>query len=304
MDNDTQSVLSGATALSTVAGTNTPVGTYDIVATNGNLKATNYALSFVNGTLTINPAPLSITATDATRQYGATNPVFTATMQGFVNGQDATALAGTLSITTSADPTNAVGTYAIVPSGLSSTNYALSYTNGTLTVTQAPLTVTANSTNRIYGQANPPLTGTESATLNGDDLGISFVTTATLSSPAGQYAILPLYADPANKLGNYLVTTNAGTLTVSPALLTVTADNQTRAYGQTNPALSVPTAASQAGTMPPCWRRNRLPAPRPAPRLTSAHTRSPPAAESPPTTHSTSRRHTDRDASEPDHHWR
>ena len=99
--------------------------------------------------------PLSITANDATRQYGATNPVFTVTMQGFVNGQDATALAGTLSITTSADPASAVGTYAIVPAGLSSTNYALSYTNGTLTVTQAPLTVAANSTNRIYGQANP-----------------------------------------------------------------------------------------------------------------------------------------------------
>ena len=67
----------------------------------------------------------------------------------------------------------------------------------------------------------------------------SFVTTATSNSPAGQYQILPAFTDSANKLGNYLVTTNAGTLTVSPALLTVTADNQTRAYGQTNPPLTV-----------------------------------------------------------------
>jgi Tfp pilus assembly protein PilE len=250
VDGDTQSVLSGAPTLSTAAGTNSPVGAYAIVATNGNLTATNYALSFVNGTLRIDPEPLSITANDATRQYGTTNPVFTVTMQGFVNGQDTTALAGMLSITTSAEPGNAVGTYAIVPAGLSSTNYALSYTNGTLTVTQAPLTVTAKSTNRIYGQANPVFTGTNSGTLNGDDLGISFVTTATSSSPGGQYQILPAFTDSANKLGNYLVTTNAGTLTVSPALLTVTADNQSRAYGQTNPTLTVQYSGFASGDDP------------------------------------------------------
>jgi hypothetical protein len=239
VDGDTESVVSGAPALSTIADTNSPVGNYDIVATNGNLNATNYALSFVNGTLTINLAPLAITANDASRQYGATNPIFTVTMQGFVNGQDATALAGALSITTSADPASSVGTYAIVPSGLSSTNYALSFTNGALTVTQAPLTVTANSTNRIYGHANPALTGTCSATLNSDDLGISFATTAASSSPAGQYAVFPIFTDAADKLGNYLVTTNAATLTVSAAPLTVTADDQTRAYGQPNPSLTI-----------------------------------------------------------------
>jgi len=51
---------------------------------------------------------LSITANDATRQYGTTNPIFTVTMQGFENGQDTTALAGTLSVTTSADQTSSV----------------------------------------------------------------------------------------------------------------------------------------------------------------------------------------------------
>jgi hypothetical protein len=239
VDGDGQGVLSGTPALSTVADTNTPVGSYDIVATNGTLTATNYALSFVNGTLTISTAPLAITALDATRQYGTTNPVFSVTMQGFVNNEDATVLGGTLLVASAADATSAVGTYDIVPTGLTSTNYALSYTNGTLTVSQAPLTVTASSTNRIYGQSNPVLTGVSSATVNGDDLGISFATTATSSSQAGQYPIFPVFADSSNKLGNYLVTTNAGTLTVSPALLTVTADNQNRAYGQTNPTLTV-----------------------------------------------------------------
>jgi hypothetical protein len=239
VDGDGAGVLSGTPALSTVADTNTPVGSYDIVATNGTLTATNYALSFVNGTLTINATPLGITALDATRQYGTTNPVFDVTMQGFVNNESAAVLGGTLLVASTAGPASAVGTYEIVPSGLTSTNYALSFTNGTLTVSPAPLTVTAGSTNRIYGQSNPVLTGVSTATVNGDDLGMSFATTATSSNSAGQYPIFPVFADPANKLGNYLVTTNAGTLTVSPALLTVTADNQNRAYGQTNPALTV-----------------------------------------------------------------
>jgi hypothetical protein len=239
VDGDTQSVLSGAPALSTAAITNTPVGAYSIVAATGSLTAANYALSYVNGTLTINPASLSIAANNASRQYGATNPIFTVTMEGFVNGENATALSGTLSVTSSSGATNSVGSYAIVPSGLSSTNYALSYTNGTLTVTQALLTVTANSTNRIYGQANPVFTGSNSGTLNGDNLGISFGSSATPSSPVAQYSILPVFADLGNKFGNYLVTTNLGTLTVSPALLTVTADDQTRAYGQQNPTLTV-----------------------------------------------------------------
>jgi len=239
VDGDTESVVSGAAALSTIADTNTPVGNYDIVATNGNLNATNYALSFVNGTLTINPTSLSITANDASRQYGMENPGFTATMQGFVNGEDSNALAGTLTITTSANKRSNVGAYDIITSGLSSTNYALSFSNGTLTVTQAPLTLTANNTNRIYGHANPRLTGTRSGILYDDKLELSFGTTATASSPAGQYPIFPIIADREDRLGDYLVTTNLATLTVSPALLTVTADDQTRAYGQPDPSLTV-----------------------------------------------------------------
>jgi len=239
VDGDTESVLGGTAALSTVAGTNTPVGTCDIVVTNGSLTATNYALSFVNGALTISPAPLTITANDATRQYGTTNPPFTVTPQGFVNGETTNALAGTPTITTSANAGSNVGAYAIVPAGWTSSNYTLSFTNGTLTVTRAPLTATANNTNRIYGQANPALTGVCSGTLNSDDLGISFGTTAASSSPAGHYAIFPVFTDAAVKLGNYLVTTNSATLAVSPAMLTVTADDQTRAYGQPNSLLSV-----------------------------------------------------------------
>ncbi len=219
VDGDNQGVLSGAPALSTTADTNTPVGNYDIMATNGTLTATNYALSFVNGTLTINPAPLAITAADATRQYGATNPAFTATMQGFVNAEDATVLGGTLSITSSADPGSSVGTYAIVPAGLSSTNYALNYTNGALTVTQAPLAVSANNYIRQYGTPSPAFGGTMSGLLNGDPISAIYNCVATQSSPVGSYAIVPGLDDPQSKAANYAVTLQDGTLTITVAVV-------------------------------------------------------------------------------------
>jgi hypothetical protein len=229
--------------LSTVAGTNTPVGAYDIVAAAGNLNATNYALSFVNGTLTINAAPLSITATDATRQYGATNPVFAATMQGFVNGQGASALAGTLSITTSASQTTPVGAYAIIPSGLSSTNYLLSYSNGVLTCTQAPLNVAANSAIRQYGTPNPVFGGTINGLLNGDPITVQYNCVATQSSPAGSYAIVPSLNDPDSKAANYAVAIQNGTLTITVALIPTPAPVL---YVVGNPPVFIDTNASVA----------------------------------------------------------
>lgn len=226
-----------------MADTNAPVGTYDIVATNGSLTATNYALGFVNGVLTINPAPLAISGVDASRSYGATNPVFTVTMQGFVNGEDASALAGTLLITSAADAGSPVGAYDIVPSGLTSTNYALSFTNGTLTVSQVPLTVSADSYIRQYGTPNPVFDGTISGLLNGDPITAAYGSAATQSSPAGSYAIVPGLIDPAGKAANYAVTLQNGTLTITVA---VTPTAATSLYVVGSPAVFMDTNASVA----------------------------------------------------------
>ena len=63
------------------------------------------------------------------------------------------------------------------------------------------------------------------------------ITSATTNSPVGPYVIT-------NSLGtlvatNYAVSLANGTLTVTGAVLTATADNQTRSYGATNPVLTV-----------------------------------------------------------------
>jgi hypothetical protein len=119
---------------------------------------------------------------------------------------------------TGAPASAAVGGYAIVPSaaqGSGLSNYTIFYTNGTLTVTGAVLTVTANNATRSYGAAEPVFNGTITGIQNGDNITATYATTATISSPVGTYPIVPTLVDPGNKLPNYAVTTNNGTLTVT-----------------------------------------------------------------------------------------
>jgi len=61
---------------STTATVGSNVGTYAI--TPFGASATNYALAYAPGTLTINSAALTITANSATKIYGAALPSFTA----------------------------------------------------------------------------------------------------------------------------------------------------------------------------------------------------------------------------------
>jgi len=95
-----------------------------------------------------------------------------------------------------------------------------------------------NNTNRTYGAANPQFTATLQGLQNGDNISADLVCAADTNSPVGMYPITVNLSDPDDKLGYYNVTTNDGTLTVTPAALTVVANDSSRVYGATNPALS------------------------------------------------------------------
>src|SRR5438445_812493 len=120
-----------------------------------------------NGTLTVLAAALMVTADDASRGYGQGNPVFSVHYSGFVLGQDASVLAGTLGLATPATASSNIGGYAITPSGLLSPNYVVSFVNGMLTVTPAGLTVIAANATRSYGAANPAFSGNLAGLQNG-----------------------------------------------------------------------------------------------------------------------------------------
>uniref|UniRef100_UPI003F7059EA MBG domain-containing protein n=1 Tax=Blastomonas fulva TaxID=1550728 RepID=UPI003F7059EA len=184
--------------------------------------AANYDFSYVPGTLTITRALLTVTANDATREYGLANPTFTGNITGFRNSDTASVVSG-LVYGSAATIASNVGTFAITGSGASATNYDFAYVPGTLTITRALLTVTANDATREYGLADPAFTGSITGFRNGDTAsvisGLTYGSTAVLNSGIGTYSIIGSGATSTNYNFSYV----PGTLTITPALLTVTA---------------------------------------------------------------------------------
>ena len=138
---DTSSVISGVT-LSTTTGAAATAGTHTITATGG--TAANYTITDVNGTLTVSKAPLTVTADNKSKVYGAADPTLTYTPSGTLYyGDTYSVISGvTLSTTTGAAAT--AGTHTITASGGTAANYAITDVNGTLTVTALPV-VTVSS---------------------------------------------------------------------------------------------------------------------------------------------------------------
>ncbi len=148
----------------------------------------NYTITYANGTLTVNPAALTITANSQTKVYGQANPALTVGYSGFVNGDTSSNLTTQPTVTTTAATTSPVGSYPISASGAADPNYTISYVAGTLTVsTDASTTsATVSSTSVPMGQvvtvtatvtANSPGSGTPAGsvdffdTTTGEDLG-------------------------------------------------------------------------------------------------------------------------------------
>ena len=227
-------VLSGV--LTRVAGEN--VGTYAIQQ--GGLTAgANYAITFVPANLTITTAPLTVTASNAAKVYGAADPALTVSYSGFGNGDTTTALGGTLSVVRAAG--ESVGTYAITASGYNSANYVLAYVAATFTITAAPLTVTATARSKVYGTADPALTFTVTAgSLAGGDAFTGGLTRAS-GSDVGSYAI---QQGSLSAGVNYALTYVPATLTITAAPLTVTGlTGVNKVYDRTTTATAAGTAA-------------------------------------------------------------
>jgi hypothetical protein len=124
---------------STTATSASPVGTYPIVPTliDPNNVLGNYTVTSVNGILTINPAPLTVTADNASKLFNTVNPPLSGVIIGIKNADPITATYSTTATTTSP-----VGTYPITPALVDPAsklgNYTVTSNNGTLTVNAAP----------------------------------------------------------------------------------------------------------------------------------------------------------------------
>jgi hypothetical protein len=215
--------------LSRASGEN--AGNYAI--TQGSLANPNYNISYTGANFTINPAilNLAIQADSKTRLYGASNPIFTGTITAgaLQNGETLDSIG--LTFNTDATSTSNVGTYQIIPV-LTNQNYIFTSTNGILSVTPASLTVTANTLSKIYGEIDPVLTYSTSGLINSDTLSGNLARAS--GENVGNYAITQ--GNLANP--NYTLNYVGAELGISPANLTITANPQSKTFGEADPKLT------------------------------------------------------------------
>ena len=220
--------IEGTPTISCEATSASPVGTYPIVITKGSV--THYNTTFVNGTLTIEKAPLKITAKSYTIKQGEELPTFEATYEGFKNNETSTVLTKQPAITTTATSASEPGEYEITISGAEAKNYEISYVKGKLTIAKADaVTVKAKSYTIKYGDELPKFEFTsEGATLKGTP---EIKCEATSKSPVGTYTIVISKGSVTNYNDTYV----NGTLTIEKAPLTITAKSYTIKQGEDLP---------------------------------------------------------------------
>ncbi len=220
--------VKGTPTLSCEATSTSPVGTYPIVISKGSIEADE--VKFVNGSLIIEKAPLTVSAGNYTKKQGDPMPVFKAVYNGFKNNETEDVLTKKPVITTTATEASAPGSYPVTVSGAEAQNYDISYKPGTLTVTEADaVIITAKSYSRAYGDNNP----TFEYEVQGAQLdGVPEITCeATKGSPVGTYAIVVKQGT----VKNYNVTFANGTLTVTKAPLIISVGTYTKRQGDPMP---------------------------------------------------------------------
>ena len=112
-----------------------------------------------SATVAITPAQLTVTAESRNVTYKDEPPVYSSTFEGFVNGENAEVLGGTLSYECAYAAGSDVDEYEIIPSGLTAENgnYVITYQPGKLTVSQAKPEFelrNLDQLNRVYDAKN------------------------------------------------------------------------------------------------------------------------------------------------------
>ena len=131
---DSVGSLASLTVCQTSANNRSQVGTYPVDCREDD---PNYQVTYKQGTLTVIPAPLTITASSPTGTYGLGVPAITASYTGFENGDTTSSLSALPVCSTPANSSSPVGSYASSCSGAAARNYAISYVDGTVTIQAA-----------------------------------------------------------------------------------------------------------------------------------------------------------------------
>lgn len=222
------------------SNTLTITGAGDIVFNASVAADATYNAETVEVSIPIAKVPLTATANDETKTYGAANPLFTIGYDGFIGSEDEAVLDVVPVPSTTASVLSNVGEYDITLTTGSDNNYNIINVEGTLIITKANLALSVNYASKTYGDENPSFTVYYSGFVNGEDESVidtppTIYTTADYTSNVGDYAITA--SDGVDD--QYDFTYYDGVLTINKAPLSGVIDDQERAYGEPNAAVTI-----------------------------------------------------------------
>ena len=214
-------------------------GTTTITATAGTHSASTV--------LTVGPSVLTVRAPSLSFVYGDVIPAtFTPSYEGLVGGDTQPATSATC--TSDAHTGSGVGTYTITCSGADDPNYTIIYAAQPAVVTPRPLVIQPTGT-QTYGSDEASVTPTYVGLADGDPA----PETPPTCTNEGTTLVCTGASDP-----NYAITYATGTLTITPADLTVQAPSLSIPYGDEVPATFSPSYLGLANgdtapdTLPTC----------------------------------------------------
>ena len=213
------------------------VGTYSITV--DGLENSNYAITYVNGTLTVNKRTITLDwGTANSFIYDGTAHTLKPAAKNIVIGDDLGLAVTITGENISGSSAINVGTYTATAS-ITNKNYVLAESSktATFTITARALTITANDHEIIYGSAPATNGYTISGMIEGETPGTANIGgTVKLTTNYTQYGNVGKYDIIVDISGlsapNYSFTAKNGKLTVNKKELTVTAKNHEITYGE------------------------------------------------------------------------
>ena len=229
--------LEGTPTITCPATTSSDVGDYVITGAKGSI--TNYNVTFINGTLTVNPAPATISITELTKTYNRAEQTPT------ISVTDGTSPIASSSYTVTYNggatlPKNA-GNYTVVVTATG--NYSGTATK-TFTINPKALTdndVTLSATSFVYNKSNQKPT----VTVKDGEAVLVADAEYTLTNDGGT-DVGSAYPVSVVGKGNYSGTINKS-FAITPASVTISITDLTKTY---NRAEQTPTVSVTDGTSP------------------------------------------------------
>ena len=248
----------GFTVEATASGSQTNVGHsanvvndgYKILDAQGNDKTNNFTnIEKVNGTLTVRAKTVTITAQNHEFIYNGEAQTWAEyDVKGLV-GDDAieATVTGSITFPSESPVTNELASYKFTTGDAK--NYTVTTENGELTMTtaEAAITITAASQTWTYDgeeHSNTEVTVTAGELFSGDELvaEATGAVTDVADTEEGNNPIAEVYRvmhGEEDVTGNYVITTEDGTLTIEPMAVTVKADDIAKRVNTDDPELTV-----------------------------------------------------------------